>query len=371
MATEQWAERQRKAALAATEQRLRFMSILGPVSSNSSASLSVTSGQSRGRFKSRINEWESLFMSVRRISLVALVISLSVLGCHTNANYCPGLNPDNNCSESDGGFDSMPPCKSNASCSAPIAICDLSGGGAEGRCVQCTATDKAACTGTTPICGADDACQPCSAHSQCASNVCLPNGACSAENATDVAYVAPSGGGSLCTQSMPCPLLSTALMTKRTYIKISGTIQEKVSVKDQTVTLLADPNATLSGINTGGSATLLKVDGTSNLTIYDLTISDSTSHGIAVVDNNSTVSLRRSKILRSSGAGINADGGILNVSQSIIAQNDGGGILMNSATTFDIRNNFIVRNGDLASSLAGGVRAVPGGNLMDPLVSVA
>lgn len=300
------------------------------------------------------------------IFALALLISIGTFGCliRRNENYCEGRNKNNNCSEPpwDASVDAPTPCQSSAECMAPAGVCDLSAGTASGKCVMCTATDDAACSATGLVCGVDNMCHACSAHVQCASNVCLPEGKCNPVNATNVAYVAPppTGSGTACTKAAPCALLSTALKTGRSYIKISGTITDNPIVEGaQTVTIVADPLAILTPKLIGP---MLELKGGSNLEIYDLELSGAqgtSGHAISMpASSPSTLTLHRVKILNNDGAGINANGGTLNIYQSTIAENKGGGVIMGSATTFNIRNNFIVRNGTSASK-AGGVLADP------------
>lgn len=295
-----------------------------------------------------------------RVVLIALVVSLSMFGCHMNANYCEGRNPDNNCLEpvSDASMPNMS-CPDQITCSGAKGVCNTD----TGKCVMCTADHHEICTGPTPACGTDNTCQACTAHNQCAaSNVCLPDGTCGDSN--DVAYVQEGvSPGTVCTKAKPCPLLSNALGTKRSYIKVSGTIRENITVKDaQVVTILADPGAKLGPKN---NDILLELKGGSNLTVYDLELFGalgSAGHAISMPPGNqSTLSLYRVKILNNTGAGITADGGTLNVSQSTIAKNDGGGIIMNSAMTFQIFNNFFIGNGTPGNSgtSVGAINAVP------------
>lgn len=306
-----------------------------------------------------------------RIVSIAVLSAIATFGCllRRNANYCEGRNADNNCSEPpyppDGSVDAPPaPCQSSANCAAPAGVCDLSGGNGSGKCVMCTAQDHSACTGNT--CGSDHLCHPCSAHNQCDSQVCLPSGECSAENATNVAYVAPAGSGTACTKAVPCASLTTAFGTGRAYIKVTGTIQENVEANGNTATILADAGAKLVPKTNG---ILLEVKSHSSLTIYDLEMSGAqgaAGDGIYMPrDNQSTVTLHHVKILSNTGAGINADGGTLNIFQSTIAENAGGGINMNSPTTFEIRNNFIVRNGTSISRVGGLFADAAGGSKLE------
>ena len=144
----------------------------------------------------------------------------SLWGKHLRQGFCEDHPTDEECRRTYPDADNR--CVSNASCMAPTAVCDLQG---SRMCVQCIAPDQvAACTGTTPTCGADHACHACSNHEDCPlSAACLPDGSCALT--TDVAYVDPAhGGGIMCTSSMPCKKVSDALATPRPYIKLIGTI---------------------------------------------------------------------------------------------------------------------------------------------------
>jgi Right handed beta helix region len=246
-----------------------------------------------------------------------------------------------------------PVCMSNASCMAPTPVCDLAG---SRKCVQCVApSDVSACTGTTPACGADNACHACSKHADCpASSACLPDGSCAM--ATQVAYVDPlAGSGSTCTLAAPCKKVSDALGTARPYVKLSGTIDEAVTINNQNVTVISAPGAKLTRTNPG---VILKVDGTSTVLLVDLTVADGlggTGIGISLpAGNSASLTLLRATVSNNAGGGIVASGGSLVVSQSTITGNSGGGLSL-STSQFDITNTFIVSNGG-AGTPFGGVR---------------
>ncbi len=74
-------------------------------------------------------------------------------------------------------------CATDANCSGATPACDSSAN----ACVQCTQTNRTACTGTTPVCSSGDACVACNgdngsgASNACPSGTnpfCEPNGAC-------------------------------------------------------------------------------------------------------------------------------------------------------------------------------------------------
>lgn len=293
---------------------------------------------------------------MHRIVALALFVSISTFGCliRRNENYCEGRNKNNNCTEppSDAAM-SDARCPNQTTCMAPTGVCKTD----TGTCVQCTSDNKVACTGTTPICGADFTCRGCTAHSDCGwiSNVCRPDGACAAES--EVAYVEPGGVGTLCMKRLPCTL-QAALGTNRPYIKIAGTITENVTVDGKNTTILADPGAALTPKTDN---ILLTVAGGSNLTVYDLEISGAKGGADAVympVLNRSILTLNHVKVQKNAGAGIKADGGTLNIFRSTISGNQAGGISMIGTTTFDIRNNLVFGNG-ADSPDVGGIQARP------------
>jgi len=228
------------------------------------------------------------------VSLSLLVIAL-VGGCHASNSDCPGANPDQSCAEIDAKVANG--CSSNATCAAPKAVCDLAG---SKTCVQCVAPDDtSACTATSPICGGDHTCRGCTAHTDCPlSDVCLPDGSCA--DSSVVAYVAPTGtDNTSCTKATPCTKAAKALATSRPYVKFTGTTDEQVSINNQNATLLADPGAKLT--YTTGTGILLKIDGTSVVSIFDLEIADAlgpTGASISLQNGNTaTVTLQRVKIV--------------------------------------------------------------------------
>jgi len=288
------------------------------------------------------------------IRLRALVIlALLVAGCvkKDNPNYCPGLNTDNNCAEGDAGAQ---PCADNSQCSAPAAICDPQ----MHACVQCTPTQTSACMKATPICGMDEHCRGCASHAECpASNACLPDGSCA--DAGDVAYVSAVPAGTdnpMCTMTMPCTMIMKALATNRPYLKLRGTIDEPVMISNRSVTVLADPGTVLTSTSPGN---ILTVDKASNVKIYDLEISGASGNGAGVSlpsGSNQTVTLSHVTIRRNNGMGgaVLAQGGTINIDRSKIFDNTSGGISVSMAQ-FNIEDNFITGNGDVATTVYGGV----------------
>jgi len=297
------------------------------------------------------------------VSLGACQTVKDWLGQEPNPAYCQAHPEAQLCK--DAFPDALPTgCTTNDDCTAPTAVCET----ATRTCVECTQAEPSACTGSTPVCGDDDACRACAAHTECASAACLPDGSCADEG--QVAYVAPTGtNNTSCTRAQPCTKIASALATNRPYVKLSGTTDEgnTVTINNQNVTLIAEPGSKLVRTSNG---IVLEVKGTSQVTIYDLEISGgSGAQGIGISmppGNTAMLSLVRAKVIGNAGGGISASGGTLKVSQSTISLNAGGGIsISGSGATFDLTNNFIYRNGDQDTGTFGGLNlgiAVAGTN---------
>jgi hypothetical protein len=276
-----------------------------------------------------------------------LIAGLCVAGCREqNGNYC-GDAPHTNCMDLDA------PCTSDQQC-APN-VCDLAG---SMTCVQCTSSNPAACTVTTPVCGTDNMCHGCTAHAECGSNVCLPDGSCGDD--TSVAYVEPAPAGTdntNCTKLTPCTTVAKALATNRRFVKFHGTIDEVVSI-NQNVTLLADPGAKLTSTTNG---VLLEIRGSSQVAVYDLEISGASgmnNPGISLpAGNTATVSLTRATVSCNQAGGISATGGTLTVTQSTISGSQGcsqgTGIIASGSSLTILRSTFRGNQGGGISQMNG------------------
>jgi hypothetical protein len=178
-----------------------------------------------------------------------------------------------------------------------------------------------------------------------------------------VAYVSPTGtAGNDCKKGTPCTF-TKALSTTAKYIKVSGTINEQVTINNRNVTVLADPNAKLTDTSNG---ILLKIEGSSQVVIYDLEItggSGAANPGISLQPGNTAnVTLTRVKVTGNQGVGIASAAGTLIVTQSTVSGNAGGGISVSGTATFQLTNNVIVYNGTATGPNAGptgGVLLVP------------
>jgi len=279
-----------------------------------------------------------------------LVAAVTATGCYKdNPLYCAGHPGDPTCPD---GIPAMS-CTSNAQCMAPTAVCDGTG---TRTCVQCTTSEPAACAGVTPVCGPDHTCQGCTAHTQCGSNACLPDGSCGDDG--QVAYVANPGGtdNASCTKAMPCTKLQKALDMGRPYVKLTGATDEggTVVIDSRDITLLADPGAKLVRTSNG---IVLEVKGTSQVAIYDLEISGGSGpQGVGIslpTGNTASLSLTRANAENNTGGGISSTGGAVTVTQSTIAGNTGGGI---SSTG----GSLTVTRSTISGNQGGGISAMNG-----------
>ena len=212
--------------------------------------------------------------------------------------------------------------------------------------VQCTATEASACSGTLPVCGTDDRCRGCISHAECPSSAaCLPDGSCA--SAADVAYVAPGPAGTdnaTCSIEAPCTTVAKALATGRRYLKLQGTTDEAVTIKDQAVIVLADPGASLTRTSNGN---ILVIDGTSDVQISDLTINGASGSGAGISlpsGGSQSLTLRRVTMSGNNGTGgaFTASGGAVSIYQSTISSNSGtGGAVTASGGTVNIYQSTI------------------------------
>lgn len=309
-------------------------------------------------------------MTMKSIHTIAIMLLAGAAGA------CTTPNPTYRGPGTDGSTDAAPR-ECPASCPAPTPVCDTE----TGQCVVCTAADTSACTGTSPVCHADNTCYGCMAHSECGSSACLVDGSCA--NKSDVAYVDPRGTDNpTCDQSAPCLTLSAALTTKRLYIKMSGETRGNIHIRDQKVSILADPQAKLASASDIGP--VIMISGNSDVAIHDLEITGATrdgfGHGIQMITGNTAkVSLQHVTISKNAAQGIDMDGGRLEmvrstvtdnqgigifvyggipgVTRSTIARNQRGGVSIYSLQSFSILNNFIVKNG--FRSRGGGIAVTP------------
>ena len=175
-----------------------------------------------------------------------------------NPYYCEG-NPDHNCLL-DGDVNAPQGCQNNAQCTnGTKPVCDL----ADKVCVACTADNIGACSGTSPVCAANNTCAPCTANAQCSADACLPTGACGDDS--NVAYVSATGDdASPCTRSSPCKKIATAATKGKPYIKVETDLDEAVVLDSVNVTILAETGVAVKRSSTGP---VFEIRGTSTVEI--------------------------------------------------------------------------------------------------------
>lgn len=240
-----------------------------------------------------------------------------------------------------------PSCLADAECPAEAAVCDL----ATSRCVQCLPERAEACAGTSPVCGEALACRGCSAHSECASSLCLPDGSCAAE--ADIAYAEARATGMTCSKAAPCALISQAVARGKPYVKASGEFVESngLTLGNQAVKIFGASGASL---RSGRDAFVVRVIGNPGVELHGLAISGGKESGI---DLNGTLAVIGCLIDGNSGVGISAPGGVLRVERSILSNNTLGGISASNGTKLTLLHNVIVQNGRAAAGVVsvGGV----------------
>jgi len=214
-----------------------------------------------------------------------------------------------------------------------LRVCDIALAG--GKCVECTVAKANACQNPTPAC-AMDLCQKCTQHAQCASRACMPDGTCA--DAAAVAYVAPGGSGTVCTQAAPCKTLTDAIAAKPTVKIAPGTIADDsnnpTTIDNKAITILADAGAKLTRTKAGN---ILEVkNNQADVRIYDVTIVSTTGNknepAILVFNGAPKLTLTRVNIGPNVGNGISINAGTLIASQCTISDNGVNGILATNSS---------------------------------------
>lgn len=286
---------------------------------------------------------------------VLAVVSLALaFGCQKdNPNFCDPNMPDLACHNMVDG--SMP----DAAACDDTPPCDV-GHCKDGTCVPCIV--DAHCGMTMPICNpTTNECERCTEHAQCTeSGVCnFDNGQC--VPSTDVAYVLGGQGDTDCSKATPCGTLTRAVTTTtKSIFKVSGNVMHtsEVQLNSRSGTIYAEPMMTT--VSRSGGGPIFRLDGASNVTIYDLAVTGPTTSSGSCVETLSgftgTLTLQRVTLTKCAGSGLTATGtGHHIVNASKIAENELGGIDTSATARFTITNTFIVRNGS-TSSAYGGVR---------------
>lgn len=214
-------------------------------------------------------------------------------------------------------------CQVEADCEgvpgAPICAADH-------VCVGCR--DNADCSGTTPICDAEDRqCRGCEADGDCASGICLEaDGVCAVES--EVVFVVPGRSDTgECTKLAPCGTLEYALTkanTPRTVIRIDGgqqlLIGSTLSLNGRV--LYIDSSGTpVSFAGTAGAA-MIVVGNSGRVTIEGVKLTPRAQDHVDVLAAG-TLRLQRvsvNKQVDTSGGGFRTIGGNLVISSSSLGQ---------------------------------------------------
>jgi len=280
-----------------------------------------------------------------RLTLVAVAI-LAFAGCKTeNGAFCQTHPGQQGCTDAAvvGG-----PCQTDNDCTmGNLRVCDTALGG--GKCVECTVAKSNACQNPEPAC-VMDACQKCTEHAQCPSRACMPDGTCA--DTTAVAYVAPGGSGTACTQVAPCKTLTDAIAAKPIVKIAQGTIADDsnnpTTIDNKAITILADAGAKLTRTKAGN---ILEVKNSqADVRIYDVEISSpiAAKNDTAILVSNGApkLTLTRVKIDSYVGTGVSITAGTLTVSQCIISDNGANGILATNSSLI-VTGSTISRNGEI------------------------
>ncbi len=245
-------------------------------------------------------------------------------------------------------------CKAEPTkCVGAMPVCDT----VMDKCVECTATSHDLCVGMAPVCGADESCRGCTQHSECASEVCLPDGSCAVN--TDVAYVkGATGSGSACTQVAPCLTLTAAITAAKPLVKVKGATTEPAGIvlSGKTLRVFADAGASVSRNSAGA---VIELATATTLELNELAIVDGLgANGVGVLLSasgaNNQLTMNHATVRGCAGVGVKADGGVVTLTGTIITGNKGGGLSVVNGS-FKLTNNIIAANGDADASSVGGV----------------
>jgi hypothetical protein len=343
-------------------------------------------------------------------------IVLPTAGCRQNPSFCDSNTPcadptmiciarANQCVPGGpGDMASAPdlapaPCNTSAQCDPDHPSC------VKGLCAGCSPTGMSAdCSvySARPLCGPAGACveclnnndcitqqktcdlqrhacAPCTQHSDCATGVCKPGGACAGidevyyvdnHNATvadcKAGHLNPDGktrGTSFCD-------VVDALMAAmpRPYVSVTGSSQPygaltlAATTADLTVSIIgpgkwAMPPATLSQSSTPAlalsagnskSATVV-IDG---MELVGSNLGNADGVDCAANGGSATLTIVNSSIHGSGGPGLFSNNCALTLDADLITANQGGGVSLGGATMYQLTNNFIVGNASTGVTFA-------------------
>ena len=347
-------------------------------------------------------------------------------GVCTADGVCAGCAADSECPAESPVCGASGDCEScvvgdagNATCAERDAAAPLCS--SVGSCVECEESSQCAAA-DAPVCSDAGSCRGCEMDTECATGLCEKGGACAAEDSLVLVDGAMGADSADCgTAAMPCATIGHAItlttpMRERVVVR-AGDYPEQLQVQGQTVHIIASGEArltpelktNLSGIYVSRGANLTlegfeleQVSGASSShgiqcepgfggtgpTVHLLETTIAKFSGTGVFANNCTVTIEQSTVSENQGGGVTSSGGVVTIEQSTVSENQGGGVtssggvvtieqstvsenqgggvsLMNSG--FTIRNNVIVKNGNLNNSSFGGV-SLSGSSMAGPQI---
>lgn len=281
--------------------------------------------------------------------------------CDPAAPVCDeGSGTCQSCEEGPGG-DSV--CASHTEWPQALPYC------VGGQCAECR--DTLDCLDGRVCDPESNACVACTAHEQCPSGACdIAAGACVAD--TDILYVdknhAAGDNNGNCTADVPClnldrPLALIDASDPRSTIVVLGgpgteylgfhLIQDDVTIVGQGATIKIDPAQPQQN-----TPVLAVAGATADVSIHRLVFtgtSGTTAGNGVLCDAGATLRLSGVELTGNTTYGLaSTDCALVTVERSTIRDNTLGGVYLVN-TAFEMRNNFVVRNGDAIDSNVGGV----------------
>ncbi len=268
-------------------------------------------------------------------------------------------------------------CNSDTDCAGRPpneSVCHIG----SGACVQCDEDDRQAMPGAEDECTAPQlavcdaqthTCRACLAHSECLSGVC-DNGRCVPEG--EIVFLNADNGNdasAMCTRAEPCATLNrgvdvvqAAAPGARTVIFLAADLDTQYLARGTNGT--ADFNdvdvfvlGTDATVTRTGAGATMEVKGGSNVRIEGLNVTGgngASGYGYEI-SAASTVELFKAGVNGNGSRGISSTGGsTLVVRRSKITNNQGGGIFVDTGKV-TLVNNLITGNGNVASSMFGGL----------------
>ena len=251
-------------------------------------------------------------------------------------------------------------CTEDTQCLPAAPVCNVTAG----TCAECLAGKPGVCGGMEPVCGLDNACRACSAHNDCPSDACLPDGSCALD--TEVIYLKGGVLSLTCSFGAPCSNLDTAIdliSATRRYLRVIGTVATDGVIAGKTVTILGEADSVLRGEAGGSTEPVLDIRNGSKVTVYDMQISNSRREGVRLDGADASLTLIRSKISQAPEEGIVVvNGGTLSLQQSQITNVSKEGILVtngkaslaesevSSCGTTTSRKGIVLTSGELTIS---------------------